>query len=332
MGLWGVIFDEYSQQPSNIFTEIIRPALADHKGYAIWIGTPKGKNDFYRLYEQSKNDDKWLGILLDVHKTGLIDDEELADSKKIMTDDEYNQEWFCSFEAAIKGAYYAEELSKARKDGRITKVDYDSSLPVYTIWDLGISDAMAIIFVQKYNQEVRMIDYYENSGKGLDHYAKILEKKPYVYARHIAPHDIQVRELTTGKTRKQIAVNYGIDFYVQPKFPISDGINAGRLMFPRLWIDEVKCLKWLDYIAQYCKEWDDSKGMFKDTPLHNFTSHAADAYRYTALAENLMNDDKGACLTEDTLTDARHGVIITDGFVSEDDMLFEKEPNDFRYN
>lgn len=333
MGLWGVVYDEYSQQPSNIHTEIIRPALADHNGYAIWIGTPKGKNDFYRLYEQGKDKDNWLSMMLTVDDTGLIDKKELEDSKGVMTDDEYNQEWHCSFEAAIKGAYYAEELAKARKEGRITKVDYDNSLPVYTIWDLGISDATSICFVQKYHQEVRMIDYYESTDKGLNYYAKILKNKDYVYARHIAPHDIEVRELTTGKTRLEIAGELGIDFYVLPKFPISDGINAGRQMFSRLWVDKNKCSVWLDYIAQYQKEWDDSKGMFKDNPLHNFTSHAADAYRYTALAENLMNEDKGAVLTKDSRSDVKRGIRIKDGFVSEEEMIEAKpvSENDWRY-
>ena len=333
MGLWGVIFDEYSQQPSNIFTEIIRPALADHKGYAIWIGTPKGKNDFYRLYEHSKTAEDWLGILLTVDKTGLIDEGELEDSKAIMTDDEFQQEWHCSFTAAIKGAYYAEELSKARKEERITRVDYDNSLPVYTYWDLGISDAMAIGFFQKINQEVRMIDYYEATDKGLNHYAKILQDKGYVYGRHIAPHDIQVRELSTGKSRLEIAKELGIDFEVLPNMPISDGINAGRLMFSRLWVDEVKCQKWLDYIAQYKREWDDAKGMFKDKPLHDFTSHSADMYRYSALGENLMSiADIGALLTDDTQqTSAKPGVNIKDGRVREDEMMKEAvEPRDWR--
>lgn len=332
IGLWGVVFDEYSQQPSNIFTEIIRPALADHKGYAIWIGTPKGKNEFYRLYEQSKKNDKWLGMLLTVDDTKLIPAEELADAKAIMTDDEYKQEWYCSFEAATKGAYYADELSKARTEKRITKVSYDNSLPVYTVWDLGISDSTSIGFFQKYKTEVRMIDYYESRDQGLNSYFKILNDKGYVYARHIAPHDIQVRELTTGKTRLEIAQDLGITFDILPKLGIADGINAGRLMFRRLWIDEEKCQTWLDYIAQYRREWDDNRGMFKDNPLHDFTSHAADMYRYASIGENIMNNNDGAVLIKDFEYNAKPGVTIENGFVSEADMAREEaEPTDWRY-
>jgi hypothetical protein len=328
IGLDGVVFDEYSQQPSNIFTEIIRPALADRKGYAIWIGTPKGKNDFYRLYQTAKKDDDWLGILLTVDDTGLISPEELADSRKVMTDDEYRQEWYCSFEAAIKGAYYADEIANARKEGRITTLSYEREIPVYTYWDLGVSDSTAIGFFQKVNQEVRMIDYLEASDKGLDWYAKELKNRGYLYAKHIAPHDITVRELTTGKSRLEIAQTLGINFDVLPKLAFIDGINAGRLMFSRLWVDETKCARWLDYIAQYCREWDDNRGMFKDAPLHDFTSHAADMYRYCAIGEGLMSNERGAILTKDYTSNNPKAPFVKDGFMTE---VYEEPPKDWRY-
>jgi phage terminase large subunit len=326
IGLWGVIFDEYSQQPSNIFTEIIRPALADHKGYAIWIGTPKGKNDFYRLYQHAISDSDWLGMLLTVDDTGIISQEELDDSRKVMTEDEYRQEWYCSFEASIKGAYYAEELSKARKEKRITKIDYDNSIPVFTVWDLGVSDAMAIGFFQKANQEVRMIDYYESTDKGLDHYAKVLQEKGYVYGKHIAPHDIAVREMTTGKTRQEIAKGLGINFDVLPLIALSDGIHAGRMMFSRLWVDETKCGMWLDYIGQYRREWDDKRGMFKDNPCHDFTSNAADMYRYSALAETMFSNSQGAVLTKQNEELTTPSII--DGLIEEHRA---RKESDWRY-
>ena len=332
MGLWGAVFDEYSQQPSNIFTEIIRPALADHEGYAIWIGTPKGKNDFFRLYQHSLKTKNWMGILLTVDNTGLISQDELADSQAVMTSDEFNQEWYCSFDASVKGAYYAEEIATAREKGRIGQVEHDKTLPVFTFWDLGVSDSTAIGFFQKDNEKVRMIDYYENCGKGLDHYFKLLQDKGYVYGAHFAPHDIKQRELTTGRTRLETARDMGIDFRVLPKLAISDGINAGRLMFSRLWVDEEKCQQWLDYIAQYHHEWDDKQGMFKDIPNHDFTSHAADMYRYAAIGEKKMTQDQGAVLTDDNIdSSAKAGVMIKNGRVREDDMLYEKEKVDWRY-
>jgi hypothetical protein len=343
LGLWGVVFDEYSQQPSNIFTEIIRPALADHQGYAVWIGTPKGRNDFYRLYKglddndkPKKNLDKWLRILLTVDDTGLIPQSELEDSRAEMTEDEYQQEWYCSFDAAIKGAYYAEELSKARQDKRITKVDWDNTLPVYTVWDLGISDAMAIGFWQRVRQEMRLIDYYESTDRGLPHYTKIIQNKPYTYAKHFAPHDINQRELTTGRTRLEIAKELGINYVVLPKLGVADGIHAGRLMFDRLWVNNENCQTWIDYIAQYHREWDDNRGCFKDNPYHDFTSHAADMYRYAALAEKMMTQSSGSILDDSPQVLTEFSPVIRDGFIHGEEMgagpvFAEEEPRDYRY-
>jgi len=269
--------------------------------------------------------------MLRVEDTGLISNAELEDSRAVMTPDEFNQEWHCSFEAAIRGAYYADELSKAREEGRITKVDYENELPVFTVWDLGVSDATSIGFFQRKGQEVRMIDYYESIDKGLPHYIQVLQEKNYVYSKHIAPHDIAVREFTTGKSRLEIASKLGINFNVLPKLPISDGINAGRQMFSRLWIDEEKCSQWLDYIAQYHREWDDDKGMFKDVPLHDFTSHSADMYRYAALSENLMTESSGAVLTDNPRSsDTIPSVIVKDGRVSGEEMFWDNEPEDYR--
>ncbi|MBK7428759.1 MAG: hypothetical protein IPI60_17945, partial [Saprospiraceae bacterium] len=211
IALWGVVFDEYSQQPSNIFSEIIRPALADHQGYAIWIGTPKGKNEFWRLYEgldyegKKRDDlDKWLRLLLTVDQTDTIKPNELEDARKSMTEEEFLQEWYCSFEASIKGAYYSREVAEARRSGRIGIVPYDPILPVHTFWDLGISDYTTIGFFQLTGNEKRMIDYYENHGQGLNHYTKIVKEKPYTYGSHNFPHDVEVRELGSGKSRKEI--------------------------------------------------------------------------------------------------------------------------------
>ena len=135
---------------------------------------------------------------LTVDDTGLISKEELEDARKVMTEDEFNQEFYCSFEAAIKGAYYAKQLAEAREEGRITEVLWNKSMPVYTFWDLGVSDSTSIGFFQKIGSEWHLIDYYEASGEGLQHYLEVLQNKKYIYKGHYAPHDIEVRELGTG--------------------------------------------------------------------------------------------------------------------------------------
>jgi len=283
LALWGVIFDEYSQQPSNIFTEIIRPALADHQGYGIWIGTPKGKNDFYRLYEHALKESNWLGMLLTVDDSMLLPLEELGDARKIMDEDEYQQEFYCSFEAAIKGAYYSQQIQQAREENRITVVPYEEGLPVDTWWDLGVGDSTAIWFSQSLRNEIRFIDYYEMQGEGLKHYAKILQDKGYIYNKHYAPHDIEVRELGTGKSRLEVARKLGIRFQVVTKMNIEDGIDAVRRIFRQCWFDADKCSVGLDALAHYHKEWDDKRGEFKASPYHDWSSHAADAFRYFAI-------------------------------------------------
>ena len=301
MALWGVCFDEYSQQPSNIFTEIIRPALSDHKGYAIWIGTPKGKNEFHRLYEHAKKTEGWEGILLTVDDSKLIDEKELKDAKAIMTPDEYLQEFYCSFEASIKGAYYANEIAKVRADSRITKVPYATELKVHTWWDLGIDDYTTIGFFQMYGKEPRMIDYYESHGFDLKHYADILDTKGkdlgYNYGTHNFPHDIRVRELGTGKSRKEVLETLGIKVNVVKNLSIEDGINAGRIVLNQLWIDEKKCEKFIDALSQYRQEWDDKKGCFKNTPYHDWSSHAADMFRYFAVSYDGLLKDRTAKVT-----------------------------------
>ena len=301
MGLWGVVFDEYSQQPSNIFTEIIRPALADHRGYAIWIGTPKGKNDFWRLYEENKRDENWFTVLLRASESGIIAEEELEDAKRTMSSDEYNQEMECSFDASIKGAYYADQIAEARKKNRIKIVPYDPTLKTFPVWDLGVGQALGIGFYQKSGAEIRMIDYWEGSGKdGIPQAVKALQNKPYVYGTFFLPHDAEATSVDTGKTRvatlKELWPSIKIE--IVPKLSIDDGINKGKLFWSHLWVDDVSCQVWLDYISQYKQEWDDKRGMFVEKPYHDFTSHAGDIHRYAAVIEDKMTNEEPKSFTQ----------------------------------
>ena len=189
-----------------------------------------------------------------------------------------------AFKASMEGSYYGKFVDQAFADKRVGRVPYDSRLMVDTWWDLGIGDQTAILFTQTFNNEIRIIDAYASSGEGLAHYAKILQEKKYVYGTHTAPHDIAVKELGTGKSRKEIAAGLGLYFRVAKKLPIDDGIEAGRSLFSRLYIDEHKCEKFLIAIAHYKKEWDDDNATFRNKPLHDFSSHAADAYRTLAVS------------------------------------------------
>lgn len=299
LGLWGVVYDESSQHPASLHSEVVSKALADHLGYAIWIGTPKGRNEFHRRYEAAKNSEDYYCAYVDIddslnRETGPTIDNlrtALEDDKKeiqmgLMTLDEFNQEWYLSWDAAIKGAYYSHQLQEARKQKRICKVSHREDVPVYTYWDLGISDYTTIVFAQKIDREIHIIDYYENNGCELDHYAMELRRRPYQYGAHYLPHDVQNREMGTGRSRLELlGQQLGRDkIKVTPNISLKDGIDAARFMFNRCWFDEEKTQPLLDALASYTQEWDDKRGMYRDKPLHNWASHAADAFRYLAVA------------------------------------------------
>jgi phage terminase large subunit len=301
--LWGVIFDEYSQQPSNIWTEIISPTLSSTQGWAIWIGTPKGKNAFYRLYEDNINDPDWYTALLRASESGVLPESELAIQRKNMSEDEYLQEYECSWEASIKGAYYAREIQKAREENRIAVVPHEPMVPVHTWWDLGVGDETTIIFIQNTGWQWRVIDCYTATGEGFQHYAQILKDKGYYYGKHFAPHDIAVRMLgETAMTRLEIARKLGIVFEtkvvgdkettVVPMLSVDDGINALRMRFKSLWFDAEKCALLLDALTHYRKKWNDSMGRFDEKPHHDWSSHFADAMRYWAVTplDEIQND------------------------------------------
>lgn len=184
----------------------------------------------------------------------------------------------------IPGAIYRDQLEKARIEGRIGRVAHDPVLPVHTFWDLGVGDSTCIWFVQQVRDEVRVIDYYEASGEGLPHYAQVLQARGYTYGRHWAPHDIQVRELGSGRSRVEVAASLGIRFDVTPNIGIDDGIHALRMLFGRLWFDAERCKVGIEALANYRWEYNEKMGEFKPRPVHDWSSHAADAARYMAVA------------------------------------------------
>jgi hypothetical protein len=280
----GVCVDEPADIRPSVWGEILRPALADRKGFASFIGTPKGHNAFFEIHEQAETDPDWYSLLLKASESGILPPEEIADMRKVMTEDQAAQELEVSFEAAIHGAIYAKELQAARDAGRIGRVPYDPALPVHTAWDLGVGDSTAIFFIQLLGLEARIIDFYEASGEGLPHYVKVLQDRGYVFGRHIAPHDIAVRELGSGRSRIEVAASLGIKFEIAPNVPLEDGIHATRLWLARCWIDETRCKAGLEALQHYRWDYNDKLGEFKTRPLHSWASHAADAARYGALA------------------------------------------------
>ena len=279
-----VVLDEMADFPASAWSNVIRPALADRRGSATFISTPKGKNEFWELWHEAQDDPNWFTAMLKASDTSILDQEELDEARRTMGDDRYEQEFECSFEAAIQGAFYAKEMKEATEDGRITRVPYDRAASVITAWDLGIGDSTAIWFAQFVGQEIRIIDYYENSGVGLDHYAKVLLDKEYHYEQHILPHDVQVKELGTGKSRLETLDALGIrNIEIAPKLAVEDGIQAARTMIPKCWFDADNCTRGVEALRQYRRDFDEKLKTWRGRPLHDWTSHGADAFRYLAV-------------------------------------------------
>lgn len=281
----GVTFSEYALSKPSAWA-YIRPILRENDGWAMFISTPRGRNHLYDLFRYAESSDDWYTSHLPATKTDVFSPEELdAERKELcaqygndLGEAIFRQEYHCAWDAAIPGSIYGSVVEQAEGDGRICNVPYDPSIPVETWWDLGVGDATAIVFVQYAGQEIHIIDYLEDSGKGLEHYAKELQAKPYVYSRHIWPHDGAARELGTGRSRQEVAQGYGLSPVIAPRQDVEDGINAVRQGFARFWIHH-ELTDLIEALRQYRYEWDDKRHVLKNTPLHDWASHAADAVR-----------------------------------------------------
>lgn len=298
----GVVLDEPAQMSPRAWSEVIRPALTDRGGSALFIGTPMGHNDFYDLYQWARQvpnergevaGPDWAAFMFRASETGIIPQHELEEARRTMGRDQYDQEFETSFEAAIKGAYFGEEMRAAHEAGRITTLPHDPSLPVGTAWDLGKRDATAIWFFQLHGGAVRLIDYYENRGEQIAHYAGVLldkAKPPFNYRYrndwHFAPHDIEVKELFgTMRSRLDVARSLGIPFITVPRIADKrDSIHAARMMLPRCWFDEKRCAIGIEHLRQYRTQWDAERKVFAPQPLHDEHSDGADAFQTLAMA------------------------------------------------
>jgi len=284
-----VVLDEVAQMAPRAWSEVIRPALADRKGRAIFIGTPQGKaNSFYKFYEEAKDQPDWFRQLLTADDTEIIDHDELKAAEREMSKDEFQQEFYCSWEAAVKGAFYAHELGEARLQKRITRVPYNPRYEVFTAWDLGLADATAIWFAQNIRNELHIIRYEEFTNTSLLDIINEIKGYHYMYGAHFAPHDVKVREYSTGQSRLQIAQDAGISFVVTKQLPIIDGIEAGRVMMRQAYIDKDACAHGLAALEQYRMQYNDKLQAFHKQPLHDWTSHAADGWRYLAINFDYM--------------------------------------------
>ena len=280
-----IIYSEYALQDPRAY-QFMRPIVLANDGAMIFVSTPRGKNHFYELFNIAQDNSHWFSYRMTVEETGHIPLYEIAKERAegLMSEDLIQQEYYVSFSAGVEGAYYTRYIDKMKLENRITVVPWETNYKVHVCCDLGMNDPTILLFFQVCGQVIRLIDYYENTDKGLDHYAKIISQKEYAYGSMFAPHDIAVRELGTGLSRLEQARKLGINFKVLPSIPIEDGIELVRATLSKVWIDEQKCTPLIKALENYRREYDNKKKVYKDHPLHDINSHAADAMRYLCMS------------------------------------------------
>jgi phage terminase large subunit len=289
----GCVLDEYADFRAGVWGEVIRPMLSDREGWATFIGTPKGRNEFFELWELAgREPDRWFRQMLKASESGLLSEKERAEMALDLTPDQIMQEMECSFDAAITGAYFGALIQDAEREGRIREVAYDPAVPVYTSLDLGIGDSTAIWWFQIVGRELHFIDHYEAHSQDLDHFIGVLATKPYEYGLDFLPHDAKARELIAGRSRAEHWARSKRAFRILPQTKVEDSINAGRLVLPRCFFDRVNCAKGLEALRQYRAEFDDKTKAFKDKPRHDWACHSADAFKYAAMGYRELTADE----------------------------------------
>jgi hypothetical protein len=301
----GVVMDEMADMKPSVWGEIIRPLLADRLGWATFIGTPKGHNAFYDIYNEATKKPNWYVKVLRADQTNLLPQSELDDAKATMSDNQYEQEFLCSFEAAILGAYYGQEMRRITDLERITTIDYDPMFPCHTAWDLGFNDSTSIWWYQVVYGEIRVLDHHSSNGQPISFYTGLLAQKEdefgYNYGYHYLPHDARAKTLASGGKSiiEQISAKIDIKHLkIVPNLSIQDGIQATRLALTRTWFDN-RCEEGIECLRQYQREWDDDKKVFRDRPKHDWTSHSADAFRYLSI---VWKDEDSPILKDSRIT------------------------------
>jgi phage terminase large subunit len=279
----GVIIDEVGDQNPKIWTDIVRPALTDRKGWCLFIGTPKGHNHFKELRDRAKKEEGWGLLEFKASETGVVDDTELKAAKNEMGEDKYRQEFECSFDAAVEGSYFGQILNELEEKKHMQEIPREELSRTFTAWDLGMGDSTSIWVAQLVGTEVRLLDYYENHGVGLDHYVKWIKDNDYLKAEHILPHDVRVRELGTGKSRMEMLEEAGLEVKIAPRMGLDDGIQAVRRLLPRCWFNVPKVQIGLNCLRNYRRDYDEKRKIFYERPLHDWSSHGSDSFRYLAL-------------------------------------------------
>lgn len=289
-GVAGVTFSEWALCNPSAWG-YIRPMLEENNGWAAFITTPRGRNHAKSMYDMALGNSRWFAETASIRDTGALTqaqiDESLQEYISLYGEDigraQFEQEYLCSFNAAILGAFYAREMLAVRNEGRIEEIQPIPGSPVHTAWDLGVRDSTAIWWFQIVGSQVFILDFYMAHGAGLEHYAEVCAARGWTKGIDFVPHDARVKEWGTGRTRIEQMRDFGLKPVVLPMNTKMDGIAAVRKTLP-LCVFNPRCDEGISALEQYRREWDDDKKTFRDTEVHDWTSHAADAFRYLAMA------------------------------------------------
>lgn len=289
----GVVLDEVGQMRPSVWYSVLRPALSDRQGWAIFAGTPAGKNFFWQMREEARlNPSTHLLMELPASKTGILHPDELRDARAQMTEESYLTEYEISFDAAVPGAYYAKLIGEAYEEGRVGDHARDPESAVDLVADLGYTDSCSWWGWQTTRDGHRIVDFYEADGQPISHYIDWIKSRPYKVSQVFLPHDAKAKSLQTGKSIIEQFLIAGITPRLVPELSLQDGIEAARLTIPQCWFDEKAVYEGLEHLRAYMREWDERTQTYRNRPKHDQHSHASDAFRYLALSAKPISSQK----------------------------------------
>jgi hypothetical protein len=286
----GCVLDEVGDMNPKVWNEVLRPSLSDRLGWCLFIGTPKGRNHFADFRDRAEETAGWKLLEFKASETGIIPESELNAARAEMGEDKYQQEFECNFNSAVEGAYYGSIINDLEAKGRITTIDRDDLCKSYVAWDLGMGDSTCLWVAQLVGKEVRLLDFVENHGVGLDWYVNWLKENRYERFDQYLPHDVAVRELGTGRSRQEVLQEAGLEITVAPRLSVADGIQAVRRLLPRCWFDKDKTKQGVNALRNYRREYNEKQNVYYEKPLHDWASHASDSFRYLAITLDESDD------------------------------------------
>ncbi len=293
MNPMGFLMSEFMLHDINAFN-YLSPIVGENGGWRILQGTPRGAGDHYDLFRAVSADPAWFVRTYTIEQTYKLDGSRVitqefidAERRRGMPEELIQQEFYADWDIGNVGSYYTKEMNQAYADGRIRNIEFNRGYPVYTSWDIGVHDATAICFYQHIGNSLFYIDYYEMTDEDLTHYAEVLREKTrtlgYRYAQHFGPHDLRQREWTNKQSRVKTALGQGINFTIVPRVEIEDRIHSVKVLMPFVHIDPIKCERLIKCLRAYRREWDDANMVFKQRPLHDWSSNGADSMSYGAV-------------------------------------------------